>query len=387
MKYLDNIYTWFIVFSISVLGLFIYSFSQVDLNLTLSSNQYYQLFQASLTQVGYFNRPTSVLIYIVLVVSLFMSYISLIYRSNLSKTKLSNVVKVALIGSIILTLSYPAFSYDIFNYIFDARILVEHNNNPYLHTALDFPDDLWTRFMRWTHRTYPYGPTWLVVTVPFYILGQGKFLLTLLSFKLIGFLSYLLGGLGIYLTLKKHSPKDVKLALILYLFNPIILIEGLISAHLDMAMAGIMLFGIGLYASERRWHGWLGLLFSIGIKYVSGAVTPLLFLFHQKKISFDTMVIGSVLLSYILTAIVVSQRELLPWYFIVPFSLTCLVPRKKTLLKLMLALTPALLVRYAPFIYVGSYPSEVYLARNILTAVIFCLVLLVSVKIEFTQKK
>lgn len=364
--------------------LFIYSFTQVDLNLTLSSNSLYLQAQSYLTQLGYFNRPLSTFIYIVIVISLLITYFGLIYQSKMGKLELSKHIKVSLIVSILLTLAYPAFSYDIFNYIFDARILVEHSQNPYTHMALDFPSDDWTRFMRWTHRTYPYGPTWLPITIPAYFVGLGKFITTLISFKLLGLVGYWLGGWGIYKVMKTYQPKLVSLGMVLYLSNPLILIEGLVSAHLDMLMAGLMLAGLGLMVTNKKMAGYISVGISIGIKYVSGAVVVPLWLWQRKTINYSQFVVICVALSYVLTLIVISQREILPWYFLVPFGLTVLLPKSQKLVALMIGLTPALLLRYAPFLYYGDYIPQVIWWRNGLTVVVGTLLTLVSL---FTLKK
>lgn len=368
---------------LSSLGLLIYSYTQVDLNLTLSSRPVYLQIQEFLTAIGYFNRPLSTGLFIIIVAGLFLSYLGLLAAAFTQKLTPKLQLKLALLISMILLFAYPAFSYDVFNYIFDARILVEHGVNPYTHTALDFPDDTWTRFMRWTHRTYPYGPTWLPLTLPFYLLGLGKFTLTLLSFKILCYLSYLGGAWAITSLLREHNPKWMEVGLALYVFNPLILIEGLVSAHLDMVMAGIMLVGIGL-VSRTKLVGWATLLVAAAIKYVSAATIPFVWLWRQNFITYKRFIAYSLLGSYGLTLVVISQREILPWYFLVPFSLTALLPQSRLARTTLLALTPAMLMRYAPFLYVGSYPDSVYLWRNIITGIVF---LATFICLYISQKK
>lgn len=351
-------------FLLACLSLVVYSYTQVDLNLTLSSNPTYLSLQSHLTELGYFNRPLSATLYALVIVCLFLIYFGLLHQAKNSQIQTGKLIKVALIGSIMLTLSYPAFSHDIFNYIFDVRILAEHGDNPYTMTALDYPEDDWTRFMHWTHRVYPYGPTWLLITLPVYLLGMGKFVLTLLSFKLMMFLSYWLTLWSIYKLSQKFQKQSTNLALALFAFNPLILIEGLVSPHLDMVMAAFMLYGIYLASREQKVLGWLSILFSVGIKYVSAAVVLPVWLWQKKYIRFETMISASIGLSYLLMFVVVSQRELLPWYVLVPFALTVLVVKKRFWVKLMLILSPALLARYFPFLYWGEYSAAVDMWRH-----------------------
>src|SRR3990167_10379800 len=86
----------------------IYSYSQVDLNLTLSTQPLYQAFQKHLTYLGYFNRPLSTAIYIGLVILLTIGYLILL---NLAKQKLVSRKQIWLLIfliTFILLFSYPA---------------------------------------------------------------------------------------------------------------------------------------------------------------------------------------------------------------------------------------------------------------------------------------
>ena len=157
-----------ILYLITLVILGIYSYSQIDLNLTLLQSPLFINFQHHLIQLGYYNRSASTAVFFLLLGVMSFLYILLI-KSPPQKI-LYLFIGILLVGVI----SYPAFSHDIFNYIFDARILIYHHQNPYTHTALMFPTDDWTRFMNWTHRTYPYGPTFLPLTLGFYLIEIGR---------------------------------------------------------------------------------------------------------------------------------------------------------------------------------------------------------------------
>src|SRR3989338_10766362 len=185
--------TLFTVFFYSVLvfSFSLYSYSQIDLNLTLSGNRQYQAVQTILINLGYFNRPLSAAIYALLLILMFVFFLWLLKLSTEQNFPIFRLVLVLICLNLIFAfISYPAFSHDFFNYLFDARIVTKYHLNPYQYKALDFPDDLWIRFMHWTHRTYPYGPVWLAATLPFSFIGFQKFVLTLLSFKFLFVLIY-----------------------------------------------------------------------------------------------------------------------------------------------------------------------------------------------------
>lgn len=306
------------VYIVCLVLLGIYSYSQVDLNLTLLQAPWFLNFQHLMIQLGYYNRSLSTVIFLVL-----LALLALIKPKN---------IVVAIVGiSILGLLSYPAFSHDVFNYIFDARIAVFHHANPYTSTALMFSGDDWTRFMNWTHRTYPYGPVFLPISILVYFLGFNKFILTLLLFKAL-FVGAYLGCCYIIHKLARSQ------GLIFFAFNPLIIIEGVLSPHLDI----LMLFFI-LYAFYKK--NWLAYIISVGIKYATVLMPPFV-----KNLNF------LVILAFIGAFIQIGSRELLPHYFIVPIGFLALVINSRLLVVSGVLLSIALVViRYYSFILTGSW--------------------------------
>src|SRR3972149_9460018 len=173
----------FCLTAIAFILLTLYSFSQIDLNLTLSGYLYYQKFQNMMIGLGYYRRPLSAAIYLILLVLIFLTYLKwlkLIRKYKISRNQLKWLLLIIVLAGIF---SYPAFSHDIFNYMFDARLVTKYQVSPWHYKALDFPADTWTRFMRWTHRPSVYPPIWIGLSLAPSLLGVGKFTLTLLLFK------------------------------------------------------------------------------------------------------------------------------------------------------------------------------------------------------------
>src|SRR3989344_9341708 len=170
---------------LAAVPLLLYSFTQVDLGLTLSQASIIQTLQKSFQQIGFFNRPLSSALFVMILVSLFASYLGILYLSYKNKISRKIFWSLLLATTGILVFSYNAFSYDLFNYIFDAKIVTHYQQNPYFHKALDYPMDPMLSFMRWTHRLYPYGPAWLGITIPLSLAGLNIFTLTFFIFKLM----------------------------------------------------------------------------------------------------------------------------------------------------------------------------------------------------------
>ena len=375
----ENFFRYTVVaFLLTLLALVVYSYSQIDLNLTLTAFAPYQRVQRSLIELGYFQRPLSTIIFVLLVSLLFvfeLYFIRLIRRGAMGA---SDALKLTLVTGVILAASYPAFSHDIFNYIFDARLWITHGVEPWRYTALDFPADEWTRFMHWTHRTYPYGPFWLPLTIPFYLLGMGKFTLTLFWFKLLGLTAYLVIAKLIQKILMITDPKHAALGTVLYCLNPLILIESLVSAHIDTTMTAFLLLSIYLALTQRRkFVSFLLLVISGGIKFITAAAIPV-WLWWMTKSKKTTEAVTLMLAAVVLATIAAFvSREILPWYVIPVLALSSLLPRQVDLKILNIALSLGLLLRYTPFLLRGDYSPWVESTRNLLTGIPIALAVVV----------
>ena len=116
-----------IFYAFLLLVLAIYSYGFVDPNLTLSTNVFYQKLHQPLSEIVFNHRLLSTIIFTFIVFLLFIFYFLFLWLTV--KKKLNFWRLKLLVGLIvgILLFAYPAFSYDIFNYIFDAKIITEHN--------------------------------------------------------------------------------------------------------------------------------------------------------------------------------------------------------------------------------------------------------------------
>ena len=247
----------------------------------------------------------------------------------------------------LLFVSYPAFAHDIFNYMFDARTIVKYGQNPYFTTPLDFPQDEWTRFMRWTHVGTAYPPGWLITTIPFYLLGLGKFTLTLLSFKLLGLISFLASS---WLMLKIAGRK----AWILWSFNPMILIESLSSVHNEITMVAFALLGFWLIKRSdlqrsdlkkllvRKSTPYISLIFAGLIKYTSFLLIPFL-----RKPIYAALAAWTGAIAFFFV------REINPWYILLPVAIS-FMSKNKYLTYLSLASSTLIMYRYYPCVAIFS---------------------------------
>lgn len=330
----------------------VYSYTQVDLNLTLSSNRLYQVLQQQLLQFGYYNRPAATLVLTILLLATFGFWFWVLHLIALGKLHQREVWQ--LLGlSAILILAYPGFSHDLFNYMFDARVVTKYGLDPRYFRALDFPTDTWTRFMHWTHRYYPYGPGWLYLSLIPSFLGLGKFTLTLLCFKLMFFLLHISDSWLIAKILAKLNKGKALLAVAFYALNPLVIVEGLVSPHNELAMVTFLLLAIYLLMQPKNALGIVSLLISASIKYVSIILLP--FFLFWKKLDEKLYLFSWWLWLLALIPLVVA-RQAYSWYVLPLVALGALVLRNRLTFAATVGLS-GLLFQYLPFSYFGDYSS------------------------------
>ncbi len=401
LPFLAAIY-FFVLFAYSV---FTYTFT--DPNLVLTSFQPYWNFQVWMWQVFYSNRPLTSLVYTGLITALLVAYVLIYKQLKLQKPKISWMRQVGIMLLLIspLLISYNALSHDVFNYIFNARMVVEYQQNPHVTTALQFPDDLWTRFMHNTHTAAPYGQGWTALSLAPYILGMGRFLPTWLLFRIFMLVSYaaLFFAVRYFHQLLYRKPLQAEKAALLFL-NPLFAIEIISNMHNDLWMMVPAVFGLALMvkynlAEEKemdRRHLAMGIiliLISIAVKLVTVVLLPLVLIllllgFPAKNIQNNLVPAGSLinlelmigsfkkwLVQFVPAAaafllliplFLEGSKRFHPWYLSWAFvflPLLMFAPLKHILL----IFSFSSLFRYLPWIYQNGYTNEVLVKQQLIT--------------------
>lgn len=359
-------------------GYFMYSYTQVDPNLVLSTFPPYWKAQEWLWQIGYHQRDLSSWLFLFTMMLMTVSCVFVVKKFSQSEKK-STLVSIILI----LLLSHNAFSHDIFNYIFNARMVVKYAANPHIHTALEFPSDDWTRFMHNTHTPAPYGYGWTALSLTPYVLGAGKFLSTYMLMKLwmlVGFvlLWFAMKNLAQTLGMQKEYEKTKWL----FFLNPLVLIEIFSNAHNDAWMMAPAVLAYSLLFMKQKktqqWMIWVGaftlIAISASIKFATLAIIPMLCVliakqFVKKHMLIDMLVkywseFSSVLL--FLPLLTSRSQQFHPWYLI--WSLTFLpFMRVEWMRWLFIAFSISSLFRYLPYIGVGDYTQTVLSQELVIT--------------------
>lgn len=353
------------------IGFVIWSYTQTDPNLVLSSNALYWSFQQWMWQLGYHHRAVSSLIYMILVVGMFGSYLWVIRWKEIWKRRV-------FAGTVFLFLfAYPALSHDVFNYIFNARMVVQYQENPHTTVALEFSDDLWTRFMRNTHTAAPYGYGWTLFSIPQYLLGFGKFTLTLASFKMFSAVTLVIFVVLLRSLLRSMKKPDSGVWLVA--LHPLVFIEFLAVMHNDLWMMAFALAMLLATMNKKTTLAVMFLVLSISIKFVTILMTPLLFLWMDapailKKSKSFAMIFGwlhqwwqdLLALGLLVPLLTARSQWFHPWYLIWALTWYPLI-RSQLLRAVLFGLSISSLFRYVPYFWQGEFLLGVFETQIIIT--------------------
>ena len=350
----------FIGYSVTLVALTIFSYAFIDQHLL-----YYASFYSGF---AFINRLTTTALYCFFIVLLFIFYFLFIRLLKQKKLSVKDIKVLIGMTCLLLLFSYPAMlSYDIFNYIATAKVLFFYHENPFVIMPIAFLGDPLLAFTHAANKVALYGPVWIVLTGVPYLLGGGNFFLTVMSFKILVVLFYLLTLFVLWQFTKNPS------TILLFGLNPLVVLETLTSNHNDIVMMFFTLFAFLLIKQKKYLFAFCFFVLSILIKYATIFLLPV-FLFtlwqsyRQKTIDWKKSFFFSTLAMLAIFFLSPLREELYPWYAIwfLPFAF---LTEKKILLYFSIAMSFGLLLRYIPFMYLGTYFGPTPLIRIVVTGI------------------
>ena len=189
------------------------------------------------------------------------------------------IIKWSVAFSILMTLSIPGNSSDIYGYSARGGQQTLYKQNPYIQTVSEIKDHksnpLFLNF-DWKDQPTTYGPIFILTTKVILNLSNNNLFLSLLNFKLLNLTVFLF---LILFVLKMNRLND----LYLLAWNPLILIQGLWNCHNDLISGLFIFLGIYLFKKERYFWSIFALTMSGSIKYVSLIIIPLIVFYLIKN--------------------------------------------------------------------------------------------------------
>ena len=197
----------------------------------------------------------------------------------------------------------PGQSTDIGDYIFRAHMLAHLQANP-----LTTPPSAviqWSSFpyLGWYTDVDTYGPLWHGLAAIAHLLSGENVLVNFLAFKLIGVISIGVSAWFIQAILRQVAPQYIEAGLALWLWNPLVLNEGVINAHNDLMMWAVVLAGIWLLLRQRAVPGLMVLVAAGLIKITAWVTLPVaaVWLIRQRgwikalRVGVPAMLLGTVM--------------------------------------------------------------------------------------------
>lgn len=365
-----------------VLSLFtLLSYAFVDVNLVYM--------HAIFSNFAFEHRELTTILYITLLSLLFILYFLIIKWFQKTQQQMLWLKRYVFATTVILLFSYPAMlSYDIFNYMFTAKVLFYYQENPYIIMPIAFLGDPFLLFTHAANKTALYGPFWILLSGIPYLLGLGNFLLTLFNFKLF-ILAFYLATLWVLLKLTKNTQ-----TLILFALNPLVIIETLVGAHNDIVMVFFILLAFWLLRQKHIFLTQLSFIVAVLIKYAVLVTAPIIAYLSWKTMKKEHIVWSKwykftavVLLAF--TVIAASIREeIYPWYAIWFLSFAFMVPEKKIFILLCQVISISLMLRYIPFMLLGTHFGPTPAIKILVTIIpVFIFLVYVAMKQSIWPKK
>lgn len=339
----------------------IFSYLFIDPNLSYLQNIY--------SGFTFSHRQLTTVLYVSLILVLFVFYFLFLRLDKNGLFSFKDFRLYLILTILLLFFSYPAtLSFDIFNYITTSKVLFFYRENPYIIMPIEFTKDPLLLFMHAANKTALYGPVWILLTGVPYLLGFGNFILTLFSFKLFISLFYI-GTIFIIWKISKNFT-----TLLLFALNPLIIIETLISGHNDIVMVFFAFSSFYLLMKRKIFWAIIFIILSILIKYATLFLLPVFIYIIVKTvkkaaIKWENVFSYSAILMIIAFLLSPIREEIYPWYAIWFLPFAFLIPKNKILLYLSVSFSFGLLLRYVPFMYLGTYFGLTPLIKTLVTFV------------------
>lgn len=175
-------------------------------------------------------------------------------QSSHLRTRRSLLWSAALLAGAILLANPAMLSHDILVYAGYSRLMANYHANPYMVPIATFPHDPFASLNYWSGSVAAYGPIWMLVCALFGWLLPPNPIAYVLAFRLLALAVHLLNTwlVGHSLRTMGRSARTITLGMLLYAWNPLLLLESGLGGHND----GLMMTGVlsGFLLMAHTWR-------------------------------------------------------------------------------------------------------------------------------------
>lgn len=349
---------------------FVFSYFWVDkaLILTLASGHPVVKNLETLNNFGDVKRENFALVYALLIIAFFILQAILILKNKRSFFLVMGAT------TLIFSFSYNFLSYDLFTYLFSAKMVWNYHLNPYVVTPEYLvPVDFSISFLRNIQHIYLYGFSALFYSLISTIIFSGeRIILNIFATRILNAVLFYVTGVVIYKTLND------KRVFGWWFFNPLLILELLINAHNDLLLVSFFIIAVCLFYRKKIKIGLL-ILLSAALAKSSNVIFEALifsagglFAFLKEKylVIFSKLAILGILL-FLQTSNLAVQVWYYTWvYCFVPFA-----KLKTSSLIILGILGMILLIGYYPYIKTGGWGGEALIPGTKLLGIVMVLMI------------
>jgi hypothetical protein len=152
-------------------------------------------------------------------------------------------------------------SQDIFLYAMYGRMASIYNVNPCVVSPTAYTTDIFHVFLLDKGLGVAhYGPLWIDMTLPVVLIARASVANILFGFRLLGFIFYMANAMLIWVILTKLKPEMRISGVVLFAWNPLVLLTGVSEAHYEIVVITFLLLGALLFQRRSFLLSWVFLL-------------------------------------------------------------------------------------------------------------------------------
>jgi alpha-1,6-mannosyltransferase len=224
------------------------------------------------TGIGHMTNHQLILVFWVLVLLILLAYAWAVYFFRVRQDKgLFSILALTVLICALLIVIPPLVSKDTFSNIFYGKIAARYHDNPYLITPQRFSGDQLMAYtsLNWKNTAIVYGPLHTYFSMLLNLLAGQSITSNIMVFKGAMAFFHLANIILIWLILGSIAPRRQRWGTLIYAWNPISLVIGVGGGHNDLMMMTLILMGLLFLLKEKRWPGYIFLVLSVFIKYIS----------------------------------------------------------------------------------------------------------------------
>ena len=174
-------------------------------------------------------------------------------------------------------LIYPTTAIDSYLYAVRSRLFTEYGLDPSAARPIDhLENDPYLRFTtpQWADDVSPYGPLWNWIAAPGTLLAGESILTAIMYFKVISIAAAIAGAIILRAIARTIDRRYEVLTAILWLWNPLLLWEGIANSHNDLIAILPLIAALWCWQTRRDQLVLPALTASVLIKYTALPLLP-----------------------------------------------------------------------------------------------------------------